>query len=263
IFMIIQWYAKLGLQFTNVGFAMSLILLFIVHEREKTTIIINQQKKIIEQQKGLIEKENELSDMKITLFESQIKPHFVFNVLNTIYMLCDMDVEKAKTAISEFSEYFRSNAELIETRGTIPFLRELEHVQGYLSLEKIRFGDKIEVLYDLKENGFEIPPYTLQSIVENAVKHGVGKKKEGGRLIIRTGKNDDEYFIIVEDNGVGFDVKETTRKADSMGMNIGIRNISERLRYLCKGNLEIESEVGVGTKVTISIPFEEGTNGNE
>lgn len=257
-FMIFQYINNIGMQLQSTGVGIAFMLQFMLSERETSQKIIEQQKQIILQQQKLIEKEQELSDMKMRLVESQMQPHFLYNVLNSIYILCDIDTERAKTAISEFSNYFRENSEAIATHGNIPFLKELQHVEGYLYLEKLRFGNKLQVKYDLSENGFMIPPLSLQPIVENAVKHGLGKKKKGGMINISSRYEDGSFVICVEDNGVGFDVNEPYDLNDKRSLHIGINNVKERIAHMCDGTVEVTSQIGVGTKVVITIPDKRG-----
>ncbi len=257
-FMIIQYIYSIGMQLQSTGVGIAFMLQFMLSERETNQKIIEQQNQIIHQQQILIEKEQELSDMKIRLVESQMQPHFLYNVLNSIYVLCDIDTERAKTAISEFSNYLRENSEAIATHGTIPFLKELQHVEGYLYLEKLRFGNKLRVEYNLTENGFMIPPLSLQPIVENAVKHGLGKKKKGGLITISSKYEEGCFKICVEDNGVGFNVNEPYDPNDKRSLHIGISNVKERIAHMCNGSVDVISQIGVGTKVVITIPDERG-----
>ena len=170
--------------------------------------------------------------------------------LNTIYHLCDIDVERAKTAIDYFADYLRNNIDTLNDNQIIDFETEIRHVNTYLNLEKIRFGDELEIEYDLQANGFSVPVLSVQPIVENAVKHGTSKKRGGGKVSICSREVGDGYEIIVADTGVGFDADLNNIEKDS----IGIRNVMQRLNNICGGTLEIESEVNKGTTVTIKIP---------
>ena len=199
------------------------------------------------QRKGL---EIELEERKIDIMLSQIQPHFLYNTLNTIYHLCDIDVERAKTAIDYFADYLRNNIDTLNDNQIIDFETEIKHVNTYLNLEKIRFGDELEIEYDLQANGFSVPVLSVQPIVENAVKHGTSKKRGGGKVSICSREVGDGYEIIVADTGVGFDADLNNIEKDS----IGIRNVMQRLNNTCGGTLEIESEVNKGTTVTIKIP---------
>ena len=128
------------------------------------------------------EKERENSDMRVAIMLSQIQPHFLYNTLTSIYCLCDKNSKAAKQAISEFSKYLRGNLESIGRKTPIFFEDELNHVQSYLVLEKIRFEDELEVVYDIKAQSFLLPALTIQPLVENAVMHGVGDAPNGGTV---------------------------------------------------------------------------------
>lgn len=199
------------------------------------------------------EKERENSDMRVSIMLSQIQPHFLYNTLTSIYCLCDKDSKAAKQAISEFSKYLRGNFESIGRKTPIFFEDELKHVQSYLALEKMRFEDELEVVYDIKAQDFLLPALTIQPLVENAVKHGVGDAPNGGTVKLSTREFPGYYEIEIADNGVGFD-KENFDKDEKI--HIGIENVRNRLELMCNGTLSIESFVGKGTTVTIKIPKE-------
>ena len=189
-----------------------------------------------------------LAQQKIQLALSQIKPHFIYNTLNAIQDIDDMP-EKAQNAIVDFSKYLRENLDFLTDSNLIPFSKEIEHVKKYTNLEKLRFQDKINVVFNIEETDFLIPSLSLQMIVENAIKHGITKKYEGGTVTINSYKRNNNIYIVVEDDGVGFDVNKV------IGNNhLGFKNSRERIRHFVNGNLVIESEVGKGTRVTIIIP---------
>ena len=134
----------------------------------------------------------------------------------------------------------------------------MEHVKKYVNLEKLRFQDKINVEFNVEETEFLIPSLSLQMIVENAIKHGITKKYEGGTVKITSYKKDSKIFIIVEDDGVGFDVNKVIGNT-----HLGFKNSRERLRHFVDGDLVIESEINKGTKVTIIIPEKKEIKENE
>lgn len=193
-----------------------------------------------------------LANSRLDVLKNQIRPHFLYNTLNSIYVLCGKDPTAAQEAISDFAEYMRANLENLEEDDVIPLESELEHVDHYLSLEKMRFGGDLEVEYDTDYTDMLIPPMTLQILAENAVKHGIEQKRNGfGKITIRTRRSTNTDLVIVEDNGVGFDVEEYN---DDPGSHVGIVNVKERLKQLLGASLIIESETGRGTTVTIIIP---------
>ena len=183
---------------------------------------------------------------------SQIKPHFLFNTLTSIAQLCDDSPELAKETTLAFAKYLRKNMHSIEEQHPIPFAEELDHVKCYLQIEKVRFGDYLNIDYDIHAKDFFIPCLTVQPLVENAVKHGVGQKEEGGTVWLKTKETEEYYIIIVQDDGVGFDVSEPCKS-----QSLGLRNIETRLKQLCNAEFHIESEIGAGTVAKITIPKKE------
>ncbi len=209
------------------------------------------------------ELELELERSQTEIMVSQINPHFLYNTLGTIAYLCDHDSDKAKKATLAFSDFLRNNLDTIGTHELIPFYTELNHVKNYLWIEKLRFGDNLNIEYDIKADNFLVPSLTLQPIVENAVRYGVTKKREGGTVKISTKETETDFIIAVEDDGVGFNTDE--KKDDGVGFNtdekkddgrthIGISNVLTRVAMQTGGTLEIESYENVGTTVTIKVP---------
>ncbi len=202
-------------------------------------------------ERNLKQKELELTNAKIDVMISQIRPHFLYNSLTAIAMLCRKAPIKAEKAIIDFSSYLRGNMDSLNENKIIPFEKELKHVEVYLNLEKMRFGDDLHIAYDIKASGFYLPAITVQPIVENAVKYGVGKREEGGSVNILTKETDTKYVITVLDDGIGFDTNASLHDGRS---HIGINSVRQRLKTQCDGNLIIESRIGEGTTVTIEIP---------
>jgi sensor histidine kinase YesM len=182
---------------------------------------------------------------------SQIQPHFLYNSLTSVMDLCDSNPKQAKAAIADFADYLRGNLSSLKTENLITFGTELEHIEKYLKLEKLRFMDELEIVYDIHSKDFMLPALSVQPLVENAVKHGVGKKIGGGTVTIHTSETENEYIICVTDDGVGFTEGEY---ADDGGTHVGIENIKKRLDMMINARLEIESKKGIGTKACILIP---------
>lgn len=197
----------------------------------------------------LLEEQEKNKDAQIRVMMSQIQPHFVYNSLSSISTLITMDPIKAQSALDDFTEYLRHNiSSLTETR-LIPFEAELKHIQIYLSLEKLRFNDRIQVEYDIKTKNFNVPPLSIQPLVENAVKHGVLKRIEGGFILIKVYETFDSYVVEVRDDGVGFDLSKVDFTENE---HFGINNIRTRLKNMHCGSLEIKSAPGKGAKATIT-----------
>ena len=206
----------------------------------------------------LAEKEIQLADSRIAITLSQLQPHFIYNVLNSIYHLCARDPKLAQEAVEKFSDYLRNNMKSIEQKELIPFEEEYQHIQTYLSLEKIRFRT-LEIIYDIDIVNFMLPPLTVQPLVENAVKHGVTKKRGGGSVTISTRETENAYLVMVIDTGIGFDPE---RYSEDGKVHIGIKNVRERLQNMVSGILSITSSPGNGTTAVITIPKKEA-DGNE
>lgn len=143
--------------------------------------------------------------------------------------------------------------ESLKNRGPIAFASELNHVTNYLYLEQQRFGDKLQVIYQIRTENFLIPPLTLQPLVENAVQHGILNRRNGGTVIIRTEETDEYAVVVITDNGIGI---EKAKELVSLGehAHIGIENVRSRLKETVDGSLEIESS-SQGTTATIRIPW--------
>lgn len=197
------------------------------------------------------EKEIKLKEQRMSLMLSQIQPHFLYNTLNTITALCRINPKLAEETTIKFSKYLRENMYNMGKNDTQLFSKELEHTNIYLDIEKLRFGDRVKVEYDIKTEDFNMPTLTLQPIVENAVKHGICNKVEGGTIKISTEKKGKDHIIIISDNGIGFEMGKALNDGRT---HVGIQNVKERLKTIVDADLEITSFIGIGTVVKIIIP---------
>ena len=193
----------------------------------------------------------QLAESRISTMMSQIRPHFIYNTLGSIEQLCSIDPQKAGELVHNFAKYLRGNFRELDNPRPILMSQEMEHVHYYISIENVRFPD-MTFSFKMDSVDFHIPALTIQPIVENAIKHGLMKLPKGGTVRVVSYETDTHYCVSVEDDGVGFD---TTQWLDDR-KHVGIRNIRERLKAMVDGTLEIESTVGVGTKVLITIPKE-------
>ena len=204
------------------------------------------------QKEELVEKEQQIVQARVSTMMSQIRSHFVFNILNAISGMCKYDPEKADNTIVCFARYLRTNINIMEEDGPVPFRMAMQHLEDYVALEQVRFGERIHFVKDIQEDRFMLPLLILQPLVENAIKYGIKPKPEGGTVTLRTWAEEKLICISVEDDGIGFDVD----KMPSSG-SVGIKNVSFRLEQIMHGQLDIQSVPGKGTTVTISIPREE------
>ena len=233
-----------GISYTNIAFILAVIISFIEH-------MFYQKVLSMKRRESLLVREKELEDMRIRIVLSQIQPHFIFNVLNTIYYLCGKDVKQAREAISSFSDYLRANMAAIHQEVPVSVSQEMSFVEKYLYLEKLRFGEELNIEYDLQGGNFYLPALSIQPIVENAVKHGTGAKLDGGTVRIATREEEDAFVVTVSDDGVGFDPDKDLSDGRE---HVGIRNVRERVQKMCGGSLSITSREGEGTTVVIRIP---------
>ena len=212
-------------------------------------IILKKREKVLDER---------LKETDISIMLSQIQPHFLYNSLSTIRELCIEDPKKAQEALEEFSSFLRGNMDSLRSKVPVPFSRELAHVKHYLHLEQIRFGDELHVEYDIREDDFFLPTLTIQPIVENAVKYGVGNKEEGGTVWIETRRDGDQIVITIRDDGIGFDVDEIEHipiQKDGR-THIGLSNVKHRIEKMVNGTMTIRSRKETGTEVKITLKTE-------
>ena len=193
----------------------------------------------------------ELAESRISTMMSQIRPHFIYNTLGSIEQLCELDPPKAGELVHNFAKYLRGNFGELDNPKPILMSQEMEHVRHYINIENVRFPD-MTFSFEMKSEDFRLPALTVQPIVENAIKHGLMKLQKGGSIRVVSYETEADYYISVEDDGVGFD----TGKLFDDKNHIGIRNIRDRLKAMVGGTLDIESTEGLGTKVLITIPKE-------
>ena len=203
--------------------------------------------------------QKELYEAKVAVMVSQIRPHFMYNALSSIAMMCTIDPETAQEATITFADYLRGNMDSLKQTAPVPFETELEHLKKYLYIEKLRFADLLNIEYDIQATDFHLPLLSIQPLVENAVKHGVGMAEDGGTVKISSYETDDAYEVIVEDDGVGFDVNE---KKDDGRSHVGMENTKKRLHDMCGGEVIITSVIGKGTTAKVILPKEGQTDEN-
>lgn len=223
-------------------------------------VIINNNLRILLRLEENMRQENQqILEMKNQILLSQIRPHFLYNTLTTIAYLCKNDPQDAEKLVKRFSRYIRENVDFLSTRGNIPFEKELKHVQNYLEIEKVRFDERIHVDYDIQYTDFEIPMLTLQPLVENAVKHGICKRVEGGTIHIASFIDRENIRIVVDDDGMGFDTdlfQTIIEKEQMESDHVGLANVSMRLEAV-GGKLQMTSTPGIGTIAEIYLPADQ------
>ena len=208
-------------------------------------------KAVIDNARKTVEYESQLKETKNYLIQSQMKAHFIFNTLGAIRTMIVSQPNTAYNMMTDFTKYLRANISNISPNEQIPFSQELDHIKAYVNIEKQRFQRRLEVIYDIKCTNFFIPPLSVEPLVENAVKHGVCKRVEGGIVKISTYENEEKFFITVFDDGVGFDID--ILEDESKKNSVGLRYIKIRLETLAHADFTIQSIPNKGTIATISI----------
>lgn len=200
--------------FSNVFLAWS--LMYYVFHLVQTT----REREIKDLQWEASQNESELNNLK-----AQLNPHFMFNSMNSIRALIDEDPQKAKTAVTQLSTILR-NTLLMGKRKVVSIGEELSIVEDYLSLEAIRYEERLQVSIDIPEGikSYTIPPLTLQTLVENSIKHGIANYAKGGKLIINTSESSSEICIHMENPGKLKGVQD--------GTGTGLKNARQRLKLL-------------------------------
>lgn len=201
-------------------------------------------------------------DAEIKSLQAQVNPHFFFNAINTISAMMRRDADKARQLLLQLSTYFRAN--LVGARATkITLAQERQHVDAYLSLEQTRFPDKYEVHFNSEvDEDTLLPPFTIQVLVENAMKHAFGKRKSGNIVQVNLWKQDQRLIIQVADNGVGIDPSVLPKLGQEVvpsehGSGTALQNLNQRLTGLYDEDSHLQFDTGsTGTKVTISLPLQ-------
>ncbi len=202
--------------------------------------------------------------MEAAYLQAQIQPHFLFNTLNSIMALSNIDSEKMRRLGDAFTSYLRISFDFMNAKQLVPLSHELELVHAYLYIEKERFGERLHIEWDIGP-GIELmlPPLTIQPLVENAVRHGLLSKFSGGKLVIRiTDRGGDTLFEII-DNGAGMEeqMAEQLLNPSRQGQGgIGLLNTNRRLIQLYGKGLLIISKSGAGTTVSFTIPRQESSS---
>ncbi len=203
---------------------------------------------VLEQIEQYIRLQEETARQRANIMVLKMRPHFIHNTMTSIYYLCDQDPKEAQRLTMNFNTYLRKNLSAISSENTIPFSEELEHTHAYLAVEQVQFANKLVIEFDTPHKQFRVPSLTLQPLAENAVKHGMGPNTIPLHVVIRTRAIGAGSQIVVEDDGVGFDPTIANDPDTTLS------NIRQRLKFMCNGSMEIESHVGCGTRVKITLP---------
>jgi two-component system sensor histidine kinase ChiS len=192
--------------------------------------------------------------MEAAWLQAQIRPHFLFNTLNSVAALSEIDTSRMRGLLEAFGKYLKASFDTHNTEQLIPLEQELELVHSYLFIEKERFEERLEVLWEVDANiqTLKIPPLSIQPLVENAVRHGILKRVRGGTVRIRITEQENEVIISVSDNGVGIadkTLRNLLLNTPERKSGIGLLNIERRLMQIYGRGLHIQSTKGYGTEV--------------
>ncbi|MBR0258305.1 MAG: histidine kinase [Synergistaceae bacterium] len=215
---------------------------FVISALSMYSLILSDQ---IEQD---LSRQREIANQRASIMVLQMRPHFIYNTMTSIYCLCGQNPQLARKVIMDFTTYLRKNFTAIASASPIPFSAELEHTKAYLAVEQAQYEDSLFVDYDTPHIWFRVPPLTLQPIVENAIKHGRDPYADPLRISIRTRKTASGSEIVVEDNGRGFDPDDESEP------HIALANIKQRLRVMCRGEMMVIQSKEGGTVIKVIVP---------
>jgi len=207
--------------FTFILIALWLLLYMVWHYLER-----NQKDEI-----DKLSLEKTVKELELSTIKSHINPHFIFNSLNSIRALVDENPQRARSAITELSNILRSSMQ-VEKMETVPLRKELDIVKDYLALEHMRFEERLKIELDIDEDTLDqpVPPMMLQTLVENAIKHGISKKIKGGKIKVVSQFTDNNFELIVQNTG--------TLDGESAPEGFGLKSTRDRLKFLFQGKAD-------------------------
>ena len=222
---------------------------------EKNRYLMIGLSHLISTQMEISKVENLISLLKyseLKALQSQINPHFLFNVLNTMTSLIRTNPEKAREVTIDLSNYLRYN--LDNNLKSVELIKELNQIDTYIKIEKARFGDKLNIIYDVDESlyNFQIPSLIIQPLVENSIKHGILKKRDNGFVKIIVKRIDKDIEVAIEDDGVGIEQAVIDNLDKKIEENIGLKNVHQRLKLLYGEGLNI-TKLEQGTRIKFKI----------
>ena len=222
---------------------------------EKNRYLMIGLSHLISTQMEISKVENLISLLKyseLKALQSQINPHFLFNVLNTMTSLIRTNPEKAREVTIDLSNYLRYN--LDNNLKSVELIKELNQIDTYIKIEKARFGDKLNIIYDVDESlyNFQIPSLIIQPLVENSIKHGILKKRDKGFVKIIVKRVDKDIEVAIEDDGVGIEQAVIDNLDKKIEENIGLKNVHQRLKLLYGEGLNI-TKLEQGTRIKFKI----------
>ncbi|MEY8357207.1 histidine kinase [Lachnospiraceae bacterium 54-53] len=206
---------------------------------------------------AIISFHEEATKNELAFLQAQIKPHFLYNSINTVVSFCYTDSERAANLLVNLSKYLRLVFDVDHKSMMVPLANELELIKAYVEIEKARFNEQISAEYKIEPAllSMKIPSFCIQPLVENAIKHGLCKKAGGGTVLISAIKDERSVIINVCDTGIGMSAErlEKLSNIESTSEGVGFFNVSRRIKSWKDAQLDIQSTKGEGTTVTITI----------
>lgn len=240
---VISWCDFLGMYIFNVSiylptcYAVTLTILITIYVR-RSLASQRAQRELQAKELEYSRLETKVRENENLLMLSQIHPHFIYNALLAIHSLNKEHPQAANEALMQFAKYLRFNMSVLTKREPIPFSQELSHIRNYVAIEQLRFGERLEMAYEIECEDFSLPALCVQPLVENAIKHSICRRIRGGRVALSTRRVGHTVQITVWDDGVGFD----TAILEAEGrVSLGIANIKQRLTLFGHAALQIES----------------------
>ena len=216
------------------------------------TLYLKHLKSLRERERQTSELRARLSEVRLEALRTQLRPHFLFNALHTVSGLMETDPAAGRRVVRQLGELLRAGLSS-STEQEIPLRKELELAQAYLGIEQVRFQDRLQATIEADQEALDcaVPAFILQPLVENAVRHGVAPKTEGGTVSIVAGCGDGRLTLEVRDDGVGLE-----GPASELQEGIGLSNTRARLRelYPDRHRFELEEPEGGGLAITVTIP---------
>jgi sensor histidine kinase YesM len=236
------------IQMLFIGILFGTMITYFFFSRER---ISQTEKQLQEEQIKRLTLEKKTLETHLKLLQAQIEPHFLFNTLSNILSLLESDPTKGKAMIEDLTRYLR--ASLSRTRDRMTTLgQEMDLVRAYLDIYKVRMGERLRYTLEVPEalRDLSFPPMLVQPLVENALKHGLEPKIEGGNIVVKVEQDTDCCRVSVADTGAGL--------LENSVAGIGLANVRERLEVIFNGkaHLTLEENQPSGLKVTMEIPCE-------
>lgn len=242
-------YTYQGISFNNIAVSVSALIIYIFYENHCTSAAVSRERELNRVQNELLESKLAMEQANNEMLLAQIEPHFISNSLMALRSQC-REYPEIYESITDFSLYLRSHFEALgSTNKMITFEQEMENTEAYLDLEEQNYGDRLQVMYDIECDDFMLPPLSVQPLVENAVRHGVGTYEKGGVVLISSRREQGKIIIEIKDDGSG---SRDITPQQSKRRGIGIDNVRARLKSIVGGELEVlTNEHGTTARITL------------